>query len=312
MKKTVFLLLALISVSVVFGQGEKKKVAVYVTGTEEGISEFLGAYLVNSIVSSSDYVAVERTSDFMRELNKEQEYQRTGAVNDDQISQLGRQFGVQLVCVAKIGRVGTQQFVSARLIDVETATVTKSTKPIIFSINDIDKSCTLVTADLFKGENRPVSAGKMDRQETSAAVYQSIHSGSTLVCSGSKVYQNGQQLSADEVRDRLANSMDLILYNKGLKLKRTGNALLWTGAALAAVGCVEWGFLNGSYYDFHIISGFTLTGVSSTMMIIGGGLNGAGKGKIRKSIRQYNNRMSSQSSLQIGATGNGLGFVYNF
>ena len=134
--------------------GNELKVAVYVTGAEgDGINEFIGAYLVDAIVNGSNYLAVERTADFIRELNKEQEYQRTGSVNDDQISQLGQQFGVQLVCVAKVGKVGHRQFVSARLIDVETATVKNSTKPVLFTMDDIDKSCAAVAVSLVSGES---------------------------------------------------------------------------------------------------------------------------------------------------------------
>ena len=133
--------------------GNELKVAVYVVGTEgDGINEFIGAYLVDAIVNGSNYLAVERTADFIKELNKEQEYQRTGAVDDNQISLLGQQFGVQLVCVAKVGKVGHKQFVSARLIDVETATVRSSTKPVLFTMDDLDKSCAAVAVSLVSSE----------------------------------------------------------------------------------------------------------------------------------------------------------------
>ena len=155
---TLILMSAFISF-VACGQA-KQKVAVYVTGTEgEGINEFIGAYLVDAIVNGSNYLAIERTADFINELNKEQEYQRTGAVNDDQISQLGQQFGVQLVCVAKVGKVGHRQFVSARMIDVETATVRNSTKPVLFTMDDIDKSCAAVATSLIGGE--PVNVKRL-------------------------------------------------------------------------------------------------------------------------------------------------------
>jgi stalled ribosome rescue protein Dom34 len=71
MKKLLILLLAIMSTSISYSQ-TKQKVAVYVTGAEEGINEFMGAYLVDAIVNSSNYLAVERTADFLRELNKEQ------------------------------------------------------------------------------------------------------------------------------------------------------------------------------------------------------------------------------------------------
>jgi hypothetical protein len=161
MKNLLFVILATASILYAgFAFGQQQKVAVYVTGAEEeGLNEFMGAYLVDAIVNSSNYQAVERTSDFIKELNKEQDYQRTGAVNDNQISELGRQFGVQLVCVAKIGKMGNRQFVSARLIDVETATVKNSTKPVLFVMENIDKSCAAIAVSLITGS--PVDMDKL-------------------------------------------------------------------------------------------------------------------------------------------------------
>jgi len=131
MKKLTILLLALLCAGVVFGQ---QKVAVYVTSGKEGregrdgkesagINKVLGDQLVAAIVKSGKYTAIERTSNFLTELEKEQVYQRTGAVDDNQISRLGKQFGVQLVCVAEVSNVLGQKYISARLIDVETAEV---------------------------------------------------------------------------------------------------------------------------------------------------------------------------------------------
>jgi len=179
MKKLTILLLAVLCAGMVFGQ--QQKVAVYVTGaTEEGVNDFIGAYLVDAIVNSTNYQAVERTADFLKELNKEQSYQRTGAVDDDQISKLGKQFGVQLVCVAKIGKMGDKQFVSARLVDVETGTVKNSTKPVIFTMDDVDKSCAAVAISLISSESDmkkpPVYNENTVRNNTTPQVSQQTNS----------------------------------------------------------------------------------------------------------------------------------------
>ena len=168
MKRLSILLLAIMCAGGIFGQ--QQKVAVYVTGaTEEGVNDFVGAYLVDAIVNSTNYQAVERTADFLKELNKEQGYQRTGNVDDDQISRLGKQFGVQLVCVAKIGKMGDKQFVSARLIDVETATVKSSTKPVIFTMDDVDKSCAAVAISLISGEPVDVKKPAVNSENTATS-----------------------------------------------------------------------------------------------------------------------------------------------
>lgn len=102
---------------------QQKKVAVYVTGEQSGVTKILGDQLVSAFSKSSEYVAIERTRSFLAELSKEQNYQRSGAVDDVEISRLGKQFGVQYVCVADIAEAFGKQYVSTRLINVENAEV---------------------------------------------------------------------------------------------------------------------------------------------------------------------------------------------
>jgi hypothetical protein len=115
-------------------------------------------------VRSGKYTAVERTYDFLKELDNEHEYQRTGSVDDEQISKLGRQFGVSLVCVVKVSAMNKEYYLSARLIDVETATVTKSAKPVTFIAENLSEACEDVTKQLF-GSTMARSFGKPKRVE---------------------------------------------------------------------------------------------------------------------------------------------------
>ena len=120
MKKLLFILLSTFSLTA-FAQ--QKKVAVYVTGQQTGINKVLGDQLVAAFAKSGKYIAIERTASFLAELGKEQNYQRTGAVDDNELSRLGKQFGVQLVCVADVSDVFGEKYISTRLIDVESAEV---------------------------------------------------------------------------------------------------------------------------------------------------------------------------------------------
>ncbi len=121
-------LLLIGSTSQAFAQNTaKKKVAVYMTGeVQAGIKKVIGSKIVSGVTESDEYSAVERTSDFLAELTKEQDYQLSGAVTDNQIAQIGQQFGVQYVLVADASEVFGSLFVSARLIDVQTAQIIKS------------------------------------------------------------------------------------------------------------------------------------------------------------------------------------------
>ena len=146
-------MLAILCASTAFGQKSQtqpKKVAVYVSGgEEEGFGEFVGAYLVDAITYNDGYTAVERTAEFLKALNKEHEYQRSGMVDDEQIAKLGKQFGTKLVCMVKIGNVNDKSFVQARLLEVETATVRNSTKPFLFTLDDLEEVCVSVATQLL-------------------------------------------------------------------------------------------------------------------------------------------------------------------
>ena len=120
MKKLLIILLSVFSLTAI---AQQKKVAVYVTGQQTGINKVLGDQLVAAFAKSGKYIAIERTASFLAELGKEQNYQRTGAVDDNELSRLGKQFGVQLVCVADVSDVFGEKYVSSRLIDVESAEV---------------------------------------------------------------------------------------------------------------------------------------------------------------------------------------------
>lgn len=57
---------------------------------------------------------------------KENKYQSSGMVNDSQVSELGKQLGADMVCVATVKFVSNEYTVSLRLIEVETAVASES------------------------------------------------------------------------------------------------------------------------------------------------------------------------------------------
>jgi hypothetical protein len=173
--KKILVLLLILHVVAAYGQSGKSvkkietpkpvKVAVYITGDDTTkLNGFAGDYLTDAIVRSGKYTAVERTYDFLKELDSEHEYQRTGSVDDKQIAKLGKQFGVSLVCVVKVSDMDKAKYLSARLIDVETATVLKSAKPVTFITENLPDACEDVTKQLF-GSVMARTFGKPKRVE---------------------------------------------------------------------------------------------------------------------------------------------------
>lgn len=151
---------------------QQKKVAVYVTGQQTGINKVLGDQLVAAFAKSGKYIAIERTASFLAELGKEQNYQRTGAVDDNELSRLGKQFGVQLVCVADVSDVFGEKYVSARLIDVESAEVanTSNANSKLDSMEELlkvtDKLAKELTAKTVQERTAEAAAEKRRYEET--------------------------------------------------------------------------------------------------------------------------------------------------
>ncbi|GBU21490.1 hypothetical protein R80B4_01383 [Fibrobacteres bacterium R8-0-B4] len=102
----------------------KPKIAVYVTGgKDDGENKVFGTYILDAFIKSDRFIAIERSEAFLDEIDKEQVKQRSGAIDDAEISRLGKQSGVQYICVADITPAMKTYQVSARILDVETAKV---------------------------------------------------------------------------------------------------------------------------------------------------------------------------------------------
>jgi hypothetical protein len=121
-------MLAVMCAGVVCGQSQKQKVAVYVTGEIEGAPQkIMTTKLVSAISKDRRYSAIERTDAFLAALDKEQNYQHSGKVDEAQIAAIGKQFGADLVCVATVTAVADAWFVEARLVDLVTNAIVVTT-----------------------------------------------------------------------------------------------------------------------------------------------------------------------------------------
>lgn len=180
MKKLLIFLLSALSLTAV---AQQKKVAVYVTGQQTGINKVLGDQLVAAFAKSGKYIAIERTASFLAELGKEQNYQRTGAVDDNELSRLGKQFGVQLVCVADVSDVFGEKYVSSRLIDVESAEVvnTSNATSKLESMQELlsvtDKIAKELTAKTVQEKAAEAAAQQKECQETEQMLIQGFRDG---------------------------------------------------------------------------------------------------------------------------------------
>jgi len=157
--KTSQLLIPLLTLlcAVAFAQTSKKKVAVYMGGGEpiKGSHEVLGTELAKALSNSGIYTAVDRSEDARKIVAQEQIFQRSGVVNKENIKKLGKQLEVDVVCVAKVTEVMKSHYLTATLVDVESAEIIKvgSEAGDMTKGSDIVRTARTVAQELVSGQN---------------------------------------------------------------------------------------------------------------------------------------------------------------
>jgi hypothetical protein len=133
----------------------RQNIAVYVTGSvNENEKKVLGTRILSELINSNRYRAVERSDDFVKELDRELSKQMSGDVDDNQITAIGRQYGVQVICVADWTQALGSYSVSARLIGVESAEIIAIADEscYIVEMKDLQKISTEVARVLLGGK----------------------------------------------------------------------------------------------------------------------------------------------------------------
>jgi hypothetical protein len=103
------------------GTGSKSKagaksnrIAVYVASSDLNIDQkkALETRLLNDLVKSGRFVAIERSASFHSAVDRESHTQRSGMIDYRQISVLSGQFGAEFVCIAEVNSAFGEYLVS--------------------------------------------------------------------------------------------------------------------------------------------------------------------------------------------------------
>ena len=122
------ILLTLMMVAVLFvapsqAQNQRLKLAVYATGNIDALLKNIAQNNASTeLVNCGRYQMIERSAEFLRFVSEEQNYQRSGAVDDNQIAELGKQYGADCVYVVDITCIDSYLYVATRMIDVTLST----------------------------------------------------------------------------------------------------------------------------------------------------------------------------------------------
>lgn len=151
----------------IFLNAQTKKVAVMETKNIEGISAFQSNMVRGgmevAVANAQGYEGYDRAA--FDQIMKEQQFQRSGAVDDKQIRELGQMAGVQYVLVTEASSDGQGFFILAKLLDVETGQYGNAENTFCnVSGQDIFNASNELGAKLFGGSyttkpffNRPVT-----------------------------------------------------------------------------------------------------------------------------------------------------------
>ena len=151
MKKSVFLTLLFMAVAFM-ASAQAKKVAVMETKANEGVSSFqcnmVRGSMETAVASAPGYEGYDRAS--FDAILKEQNFQRSGAVDETQIKALGQMAGVQYVLVSEASTEDGYFYIQAKLLDVETGRFLNSAGQLCESTPlDIKEACAELGATLF-------------------------------------------------------------------------------------------------------------------------------------------------------------------
>lgn len=106
----------------------RRTVAVYMSGEEpkgaKGVHRIVGGELVRAMNESGRYTALDRTEAIHGQLSQES----GGVLDDGQIKTVGRQLGVEYLCISDIDFLGKRYSLDTRLVNVATAEAERSAR----------------------------------------------------------------------------------------------------------------------------------------------------------------------------------------
>ena len=259
MKKT-FLLTCMLLTTLLMGAQSIKKVAIPEVVDKEGKLSYAQKVLLRStmaraITNREGFEAYDRTD--VDVIMNEHDFQRSGNVSEEQIKRLGEMTGVSYILVTEGIPIGTDQiFVSARIIDIETAKV-EMMDNIITNTNsdDMQQNCNTLIRRMIGASNSEKEYRK--RTDTNALVaslfipglgqmlkYHNVEGGVTLACEVTLLGVGVGTYFGAKKQNNIMNSygIDYNTYKSAADSKKAlqGTSYAFFGLAVALYGVNLW------------------------------------------------------------------------
>lgn len=234
MKKILILLLSVFSTSV-FAQKEVKKVAILETvdrygNVPYGVLLQVRSSLTFAISNTEGYEGFDRVD--ISAITGEQNFQRTGHVDEEQIKRIGVMTGASYVLIAEAAQYDDQNIIiTAKILDVETSGIVKSAPGIIESKEPakMTNACVRISKILLGDktisqssvENNilPYMPSAQNRIESNSYVVQWVHYDSENIINY-LIDRNYKNIEVNEqVLQQITGKIQMILQQVGRELK---------------------------------------------------------------------------------------------
>jgi len=163
--------------------GEKLKVAVYdleAYGVEESLAQSVSDLLRTELFRGGNFHVMERKQ--MEKILKEQKFQMSGAIGEEDIVELGKILSVQLMAMGSMNRLGKKFILNIRLVDVEEGKLKAAETVEVYSEDELTNGIRTIVKKVseavpvrgkivsLKGEDVIVSLGSMDKIDKGATL----------------------------------------------------------------------------------------------------------------------------------------------
>ena len=156
--KRILMIVAMLALPLLSMAQKIKMVAILETVDKMDMVDYdmefqIRAYITDAVNKTLGYEGYDRVD--MAQINKEQNFQRTGMVSDDDIKEIGRLTGASSILVAEAVRSSSGVYkIAAKIINIESGRIENSTKPYKATTDDeMDKACMSLVADLLGSTN---------------------------------------------------------------------------------------------------------------------------------------------------------------
>lgn len=153
MKKIIVIVLAVLSALPLLGNNTKLRVAVFDptssgTSIDEGTKVAIREIISSTMVNAGNYEIVERS--LLEKVMQEQSFSNSGAVNDDDATEIGKLAGANKVVISVVTLTGGRNMLSVKMIDVKTASVDRQKVKVVSSgeLLDVIEPLTLTLIDV--------------------------------------------------------------------------------------------------------------------------------------------------------------------